>query len=36
MLYTVGESLANSTRWPEWKAGSEFKALRDRSAARRR
>jgi Zn-dependent M28 family amino/carboxypeptidase len=36
MLYTVGESLANSTRWPEWKAGSEFKALRDQSAARRR
>jgi Zn-dependent M28 family amino/carboxypeptidase len=36
MLYGVGESLANSTRWPEWKAGSEFKALRDQSAARRR
>jgi Zn-dependent M28 family amino/carboxypeptidase len=36
LLYEVGRSLANSTRWPEWKAGSEFKALRDESAARRR
>ncbi len=36
LLYSVGQSLASSTRWPEWKAGSEFKALRDRSAARRR
>jgi hypothetical protein len=35
MLYNVGKSLANSTRWPEWKAGSEFKALRDQSAAKR-
>jgi Zn-dependent M28 family amino/carboxypeptidase len=36
LLYEVGRSLANSTRWPEWKAGSEFKALRDQSAQRRR
>ena len=35
MLYNVGRSLANSTRWPEWKAGSEFKAARDQSAAKR-
>jgi Zn-dependent M28 family amino/carboxypeptidase len=36
LLYNVGRLLANSTRWPEWKAGSEFKALRDQSAQRRR
>jgi Zn-dependent M28 family amino/carboxypeptidase len=35
LLYNVGRSLADSTRWPEWKAGSEFKAARDASAARR-
>jgi len=35
LLYTVGRSLATSNRWPEWKAGSEFKALRDKSAAKR-
>jgi Zn-dependent M28 family amino/carboxypeptidase len=36
LLYTVGRSLATSARWPEWKAGSEFKAVRDQSAQRRR
>jgi Zn-dependent M28 family amino/carboxypeptidase len=36
LLYDVGRSLADSTRWPEWKAGSEFKALRDQSAPQRR
>jgi Zn-dependent M28 family amino/carboxypeptidase len=36
LLYNVGRSLADSTRWPDWKAGSEFKAIRDRSAQRRR
>ncbi len=36
LLYEVGRSLADSTRWPEWKAGSEFKAVRDQSAQRRR
>ncbi len=29
LLYNVGRTLANSDRWPEWKAGSEFKAVRD-------
>jgi Zn-dependent M28 family amino/carboxypeptidase len=29
LLYHVGKSLANSDKWPEWKAGSEFKAVRD-------
>jgi Zn-dependent M28 family amino/carboxypeptidase len=36
LLYAVGRSLASSTRWPEWKAGSEFKATRDQSAQKRR
>jgi len=29
------EDLGNSRRWPEWKAGSEFKALRDSSRSAR-
>lgn len=36
LLYNVGRSLATSNRWPEWKGGSEFKALRDQSAKWRR
>lgn len=35
LMYDIGHDLANSTRWPEWKAGSEFKALREASAAAR-
>ena len=27
----IGAELANSTNWPQWKPGSEFKAIRDRS-----
>ena len=29
LLYQVGRNLANSARWPGWKEGSEFKAIRD-------
>lgn len=29
ILYNVGKNLANSDKWPNWKAGSEFKAVRD-------
>ena len=36
LMYSIGRDLAGSVRWPEWKAGSEFKALRDKSAASRR
>lgn len=36
LIYTVSRALASSTRWPQWRAGSEFKALRDQSAERRR
>jgi Zn-dependent M28 family amino/carboxypeptidase len=35
LLYEIGRELASSNRWPGWKPGSEFKALRDRSAAAR-
>jgi len=29
LLYNVGKNLANSDKWPQWKEGSEFKAVRD-------
>lgn len=29
----IGAELANSARWPQWKAGSEFKGVRDSSGA---
>jgi Zn-dependent M28 family amino/carboxypeptidase len=35
LLYEVGRDLAGSNRWPDWKPGSEFKAVRDRTAAAR-
>ncbi len=35
LLYELGRELATSTRWPQWKPGSEFKSLRERSAASR-
>jgi Zn-dependent M28 family amino/carboxypeptidase len=35
LLYEIGRDLASSDRWPEWKPGSEFKDVRDRSAATR-
>ncbi len=36
LTYEIGRDLANSTRWPDWKPGSEFKAARDVSAPARR
>ncbi len=36
LLFDFGQQLANSTTWPEWKAGSEFKAERDKSAGQRK
>ena len=36
VMFDIGESLAYSERWPEWKAGSEFKERRDASADVRR
>ncbi|MEW5688059.1 MAG: M28 family metallopeptidase [Pseudomonadota bacterium] len=36
ILLELGQKLANSTIWPEWKAGAEFKAERDKTAAQRK
>ena len=36
LFYRVGLELGNSRRWPEWRANSEFKAIRDASASARR
>jgi Zn-dependent M28 family amino/carboxypeptidase len=33
-LYQVGVILANSTAWPNWYKGSEFRAIRDRQMTR--
>ena len=35
LLYAVGRDLADSRAWPTWTAGSEFKAIRDKSAGER-
>ncbi|MBP8235844.1 MAG: peptidase M20, partial [Rhizorhabdus sp.] len=32
----IGDELARSRRWPGWKTGSEFKAIREASDADRR
>lgn len=36
VFYQIGDELARSARWPGWKDGSEFKAIRDTSAAARK
>ncbi|WP_062731260.1 M28 family metallopeptidase [Sphingobium abikonense] len=33
LMLDIGRDLATSDRWPEWKPGSEFKAIRDKSAS---
>jgi Zn-dependent M28 family amino/carboxypeptidase len=35
LLFMVGKRLAYEHVWPEWKAGSEFKAERDKTAKER-
>ena len=35
LIYAVAERLGNGSEWPNWAEGSEFKALRDASAASR-
>ena len=35
ILYRLGNDLANSTRWPQWGADSEFRAIREATAAQR-
>jgi Zn-dependent M28 family amino/carboxypeptidase len=36
LAYAIGRELAFSRAWPEWKPGSEFRPIRERSAAARR
>ena len=36
LLRAIIEDLGNSRRWPQWKSGSEFKAVREQSADVRR
>jgi Zn-dependent M28 family amino/carboxypeptidase len=36
LVYDLGAALANDRDWPQWQDGSEFKAIRDASAAARR
>ena len=31
LIGTIGEELANSGKWPQWKPGSEFRAIREKS-----
>jgi hypothetical protein len=35
LLHAVGLRLANSREWPNWSADSEFRGIRDQSAAER-
>ncbi|HOX72443.1 M28 family metallopeptidase [Dokdonella sp.] len=36
VLYKLGNDLANSKRWPQWDKASEFRAIRDATAAQRK
>ncbi|TKK71911.1 M20/M25/M40 family metallo-hydrolase [Ilyomonas limi] len=36
LLFEVGKQLAFSHTWPQWKTGSEFKAMRDKTAGMRK
>lgn len=36
LAYRLGRDLANSRAWPQWKAGSEFRPVRDKSAGMRK
>ena len=36
LIYGIGRDLANSRRWPDWQAGSEFKAIRAATADQRK
>ena len=35
LFYRIGEEFGNSRRWPQWRATSEFRGVRDASAASR-
>jgi Zn-dependent M28 family amino/carboxypeptidase len=36
LVYSIGKKLANGHEWPQWKTGSEFKAIRDSTAGDRK
>jgi len=36
LVYRIGYQLAFGNAWPQWKAGSEFKSIRDQSAQERK
>ncbi|HXB07666.1 MAG TPA: hypothetical protein VNW04_11130, partial [Puia sp.] len=36
LVYAIGVRLADGRKWPQWKTGSEFKAIRDKTAADRK
>jgi Zn-dependent M28 family amino/carboxypeptidase len=36
VVYSIGLHLADSHGWPQWKTGSEFKAIRDKTTAERK
>ena len=36
LFYAIGARLANSRAWPRWRAGSEFRQVREQSEGRRR
>ena len=36
LAYRIGRELANSRAWPQWRPDSEFRAIREESAAQRR
>lgn len=36
VYFDIGQKLANGSNWPQWKEGSEFKAIRDTSANERK
>jgi Zn-dependent M28 family amino/carboxypeptidase len=36
LVYDLGHELGDSREWPEWKAGSQFKVARDKTAALRK
>jgi hypothetical protein len=36
LAYRIGMELANSRAWPQWRQDSEFRAVREQSAAQRR
>ncbi len=36
LLFDLGQKLANSRIWPEWKVGAEFKAERDKTKTQRK